>query len=225
MLFPGAIGLTVRFRAEAQARTLAHAKLKEREQLARELHDSVAHHVTAITLQAQAARAVLATRPEAASKALQAIEDEAKKTLSDLRGIVGALRDDASLLPQGRLEDIASFARDTGLAVVVEFTGDLAGLPESVERALYRLAQESITNAIKHARNATQIEIRVAAEVDAIHLSAQDDGDNAGARRNAGFGLVGMAERVALLRGTFAAGPTALGWRVDASLPRNGEAA
>lgn len=227
VMFPGAIGATMRFRAVAQERELDHAKLKEREQLARELHDSVAHHMTAITIQAQAARAVVATRPEAASAALKAIEEESRRTLAELRAIVGALRDDdaAALAPQGRVADIASFARDAGAtpAVLVELTGNLDGLPPVVERALYRLAQESITNAVKHAHNATRIEVRVAADTDSICLSAQDNGDTPSARRNPGFGLVGMAERAALLGGTFEAGPHAAGgWRVQATLPRKG---
>lgn len=228
MLFPCAIGAAIRFRARAQARDLEHAKLREREQLARELHDSVAHHVTAITIQAQAARAVVASRPDAAARALAAIEDESKRTLAELRAIVGALRDDetAALVPQGRIADIASFARAETPTILVELVGELDGVAIPVEQALYRLAQESITNALKHARNARSIQIRVASEGDAVHLTAHDDGDSVGAPVRRGFGLVGMAERAALLGGEFEAGPNAGGggWCVDAKLPRTGGA-
>ncbi|WP_236515357.1 sensor histidine kinase [Sandaracinus amylolyticus] len=227
LLFPGALGASVRFRAAGHRRELEHTKLREREQLARELHDTVAHHVTAIVIQAQAGRAVLAARPDAAAKALQAIEGEATRTLAELRAIVGALRDDeaAALAPQGRIADIEQLARSTGASptVEVELAGDLTGLRPSVESALYRLAQESITNAVKHARRASRIRVRVAAEGSVVRLTVCDDGETPSAHRNAGFGLVGMAERAALLGGTLEAGPsTAGGWRVDAALPRNG---
>lgn len=224
MLFPGAIGIALRFRAEAQAREVEHAKLLERSQLARELHDSVAHHMMAITIQAQAARA----RPDAAPAALSAIEDESKRTLAELRSIVGALRDEeeAALVPAGRITDVAAFAREAGatLAVVVELDGDLDGVAPAVERAVYRLAQESITNAVKHARGATRIDVRVVGDADVIRLTAQDNGESP-ARRASGFGLVGMAERVALVGGTFEAGPGSGGWSVQAVLPRKGRAA
>jgi signal transduction histidine kinase len=224
LFFPVVLGLSLRFRAAAQARDLEHAKLREREQLARELHDSVAHHVTAITIQAQAARAVLASRPEAAEQALIAIETESRRTLAELREIVGALREDgAAFAPAGRIADIAGLARSPGApALTVELSGDLEGLPASVERALYRLAQESLTNTIKHARDVTRVAIRVWAEGEHVHLTARDDGAPPGPRRGAGFGLVGMAERAASLGGTFSAGPAADGWQVDATLPRTG---
>jgi signal transduction histidine kinase len=223
--FPLVIGVSLRFRAAAQARDLEHARHMEREQLARELHDSVAHHMTAITIQAQAARAVVVAQPAAAERALLAIEAESRNTLAELRAIVGALRDDepGALTPAGRVADIAGFARDGGSppAVTVELTGNLEDLPPAVERTLYRLAQESITNAIKHAKNATRVAIRVAAEGNNIRLTAQDDGA-APTRRPSGYGLIGMAERAALLGGTFEAGPSPGGWRVDAMLPRKG---
>ncbi len=222
LLFPGAVGLALRFRAAAQTRELEHAKLREREQLARELHDSVAHHMMAITIQAQAARA----RPDAAGAALSAIEDESRRTLAELRSIVGALRSDderAALVPAGRIADVAAFARDAGetLAVVIDLGGDLEGVAPAVERAVYRMAQESITNAMKHARGATRVDVSVRGDGDTIHLVARDNGE-AHARAGAGFGLAGMAERAALVGGTFEAGPSEGGWRVRAALPRRG---
>jgi signal transduction histidine kinase len=222
MILPLSIGVGLRFRDEAQGRALTQARLLERAQLARELHDSVAHHLTAITLQAQAASAVLHSSPDDAAKALAAIADESKRTLFELRAIVGALRDDPTLTPAPGLAQLRDLARSsTRPTIDVAFLGDLDGLPAVVERALFRLAQEAVTNAIKHARNASTVTVRVVGEVAQVQLSARDDGEAPSAGR-AGFGLTGMAERVALLGGTFEAGPLpGRGWRVEAVLPRH----
>lgn len=223
LILPGTIGAVIRFRDEAQARSVDQARMLEREQLARELHDSVAHHMTAITLQAQAARAVLRSSPDDAANALAAIEAESKRTLVELRAIVGALRDDPTLTPAAGLAQIRDLARTSSRPTVdVAFVGDLEGLSAVMERALFRLAQEAVTNAIKHARNASTVTVRIVAEGPSIQLTARDDGE-AGAPGRAGFGLVGMAERVALLGGTFHAGPLPeRGWSVHAVLPRDG---
>ncbi len=223
MVLPGTLGAVARFRGEAQAREVEHARSREREQLARELHDSVAHHLTAITLQAQAARAVLRSSPDDAAGALAAIEAESKKTLVELRTLVGALRDDAALAPAAGLAQIRALAQSaTRPTVEVALVGDLDGLPAVMERALFRLAQEAVTNARKHARNASTVTVRIAGESADVQLTARDDGESVAAGR-AGFGLTGMAERVALLGGTFHAGPLPdRGWRVEATLPRAG---
>jgi signal transduction histidine kinase len=229
LLFPGALGLVVRFRAETQERAFSQARLLEREQLARELHDSVAHHMMAITVQAQAARAILSARPDDAKTALAAIEEESKQALTELRALVGSMREegDAALAPAGRITDLAVLAaRTTRPTIEVELSGNLEGLPPAVERAVYRVAQESITNAVKHARNATKIQVRISAGDPSIKLSVRDDGDSTGAIRGAGFGLIGMAERAALLGGSFEAGPLAQGgWQVAAVFPREGRRA
>ena len=225
MILPLTVGGVLRFRDEAQTRAVDQARLLEREQLARELHDSVAHHMTAITLQAQGARAVLRSSPDAAANALTAIEGEAKRTLVELRAIVGALRDDPTLAPASGLAEIRGLAQhSTRPAVEVAFAGNLEGLEPVLERALFRLAQESVTNAIKHARNASTVTLRIVGEGSDVQLVVSDDGE-ASSMRGAGFGLIGMAERVALLGGTFEAGPLPQrGWRVDALLPRAGVA-
>lgn len=216
LILPGTIGAVVRLRDEAQRRGLEQARSLERERLARELHDSVAHHLTAITLQAQAARAVIDGSPSDAKNALQAIEDEARRTLTELRGIVGALRDDeAALSPAGGIAELRALS---STLVHVE-VGAVGALSPMLERALFRIAQEAVTNSIKHARNATKVHVRLSAERD-VELTVSDDGEP-GARRGAGFGLIGMAERVALLGGTFEAGPASeRGWRVHAVIPR-----
>ncbi len=221
MLFPGSLGAVVRFRDEAQTRAVDQARLREREQLARELHDSVGHHITAIALQAQAARAVIQSSPEQAAKALAAIEGESKRTLVELRALVGALRDDPALAPPASLAQIRELARiSTQPRVEILFQGNLEGLTDVIERALFRLAQESVTNALKHAHDASRVTVRIAAEASNVHLSVRNDGV-AATRGRAGFGLVGMAERVSQLGGTFEAGPLPEGgWRVEAVLPR-----
>ena len=227
MLFPAALGASVRFRAHAHDRALEQARMREREHLARELHDTVAHHITAIVVQAQAGRAVMANRPEAALQSLGAIEDEAKRTLTELREVVGALREQeaAELAPQSRIADLERLARGghESLPVEVELVGELGGLRPSLESAIYRLAQESITNALRHARRASRVLVRVEADAGAVRLTVHDDGEVHVSRPRAGFGLVGMAERAALLGGTFEAGSCAQGgWRVEAVLPRQG---
>jgi len=223
-LLPAAIGLTMRFRAEAVRGEIRDARMAERQRLARELHDTVAHHVSAIAVQAQAARAVFATRPDAAADALRVIEQEASSTLDDMREIVGVLRDgtDAETVPQRGLRDIERLAleSDAGPAVEVRLSGELGDLSPSVEAGLYRLVQESVTNARKHAHQARQILITIAGTPDRILLTVDDDGEPA-TRRGSGFGLVGMEERAELLGGRFTAGPgTARGWHVQVDLPR-----
>jgi signal transduction histidine kinase len=230
LLLPAALGASMRYRAGNRLRERDQVKLREREQLARELHDTVAHHVSAIAVQAQAGRTLAASRPEAAVDALAVIEEAASRTLDEMRAIVGALRDgeEPDLAPQRGVADIERLARRAGDGprVAVELAGDLDGLRPLVGAAIYRLAQESITNAVRHARHATRIDVRVVGERDRVRLTVRDDGD-AGASGSgsppAGYGLVGMTERVALLGGTLEAGPgSGRGWTVTAVLPRNG---
>jgi signal transduction histidine kinase len=225
-----ALGASVRYRVSSRRRETDEVKLRERAQLARELHDTVAHHVSAIAIQAQAGR-TLASRPDAAVAALGAIEEEASRTLAEMRAMVGALRqgEEPELAPQRGVADIQRLARGPGDGprVEVELVGDLDGLRPSIDAALYRLAQESITNAVRHARHATWIDVRVSGDGDRVHLTVRDDGDAgpSAADSSAGYGLVGMAERAALLGGTLEAGPSADGgWTVTAVLPRGGRA-
>jgi signal transduction histidine kinase len=116
LLFPAALGAAVRYRATARLRELDQVKLREREQLARELHDTVAHHVSAIAIRAQAGRLVAASDPEAAVDALKVIEEEASRTLAELRDMVGVLREDeeADLAPQRGVADLERLAHTVG---------------------------------------------------------------------------------------------------------------
>jgi signal transduction histidine kinase len=222
LLFPGTLGAAVRYRTSSRVRELDQMRLREREQLARELHDTVAHHVSAIVIRAQAGRVVAATDPTAAVDALSIIESEASRTLAEMRVMVAGLRQDeaAAMAPQPGVADLGQLARGSRLPVDLELSGDLDDLGPSVGAALYRIAQESITNAVRHARAATRVDVRVAGDRDCVRLTIQDDGE-AGSAGPVGYGLVGMTERAALLGGSFEAGPGAdRGWTVQAVLPR-----
>jgi signal transduction histidine kinase len=219
------LGLIVRFATGAQHRARHDVRVRERQQLARELHDTVAHHVSAIVVRAQAGRVVAATRPGAAVEALGVIEGEAGRTLDELRTMVSALRDDADaeLTPQSGLGDLHRLAAATGGTPPVEIivSGSVDDLRPSVGAAVYRITQESITNVVRHARHASKVEVHVSGEDDRVCLTVRDDGDPAPPDTGAGYGLLGMSERAALLGGTLEAGPdTGRGWTVRAVLPR-----
>jgi signal transduction histidine kinase len=185
-----------------------------------------------MAIRAQAGIAMSATDPAAAVDALRVIEAEASRALAEMRAMVRVLRDaepaDREPSPRiGDLERLATRSR-TGPAVDVELRGDLDDLPPSVGAAIFRLAQESVTNARRHARHATRIEVRVAADETAVRLRVSDDGDSGAgpAAGSTGYGLIGMTERADLLGGTFEAGPNPdRGWTVTAVLPRTGSAA
>jgi signal transduction histidine kinase len=217
-------GAAFRYRAESWRRALDQIRSQERVGLARELHDMVAHHVSAIAVQAQAGRTLAGQRPEAALEALAVIEGEASRTLVEMRAMVRVLRDGAptDYTPQPGVADLASLARREPVPVVdVEVPGDLDELPLQVDAAVYRLAQEALTNALRHARNASRVEIRVVEGGGRLRLRVTDDGQIDPVRpASHGFGLLGMTERVQLLGGTLRAGPApGGGWAVDAELP------
>jgi signal transduction histidine kinase len=226
-----ALGAAFRYRSRARHREIDQAKLLEREALARDLHDTVAHHVSAIAIRAQAGLATSAADPAAATEALRVIEAEASRTLAEMRAMVRVLRrgEPVELAPAASIADLGRLATRArpGPDVEVEIVGDLGDVPEPVGAAIYRLAQESVTNARRHARHATRIEVRVAADEGAVRLRVSDDGDTGGGREPAapGYGLIGMIERASLLGGTCEAGPApGRGWTVTAVLPRTGPA-
>lgn len=226
LLFPAALGASVRFRARARRRDYDEAKLLEREQLARELHDAVAHHVSAIVIHAQAGRLLAASDPDAAQRALATIESEASRTLGEMRSIVGVLRrGEAELAPQRTLVDLGMLAHseESSPAVEVELEGNLDDVRPAIQAAIFRIAQESITNARRHARHATQVTVRVAADAETVTLTVTDDGDASyfDADSDSGYGIVGMTERATLHGGTLEAGPSNhRGWTVRAELPK-----
>ncbi len=226
LVLPVTIGAVPRYQQASRAQELDSIRSRERAELARELHDTIAHHVSAIAVRAQAGRAVAATRPDAATDALAIIEEEASRALEEMRSMVGALRDgDAELVPQQGAIDVERLADASGPGpkITVSLTGALAGLRPSVDAACYRLAQEAVTNALRHAHRATLVKVSVTGTDDDIRVVVDDDG-RGGVPGPLGFGLVGMSERAKLLGGTCTAGPRPDGgWRVCASLPRHGE--
>lgn len=227
LLFAATLGAAIRYRSMAREQLVRQAKLHEREQLARELHDTVAHHVSAIVIQAQAGLVIArASGPDGATDALETIEREAARTLTEMRSMVGTLRDgqnQPSLTPQGRLADIESLAKQVAsLRVDVEFHGDLKNLAPAVEGAIYRVVQESVTNTQRHAQLATRVEVTVQGDASQVQVTVSDDGAHNTVSDPPGYGLVGMSERVTLLGGTLTAGPKPdRGWRVRAVLPRS----
>jgi signal transduction histidine kinase len=222
-----ALGWAVRSQHDAQQRRLEQVKAEERVLLARELHDTVAHHVSAIAVQAQAGRALAATSPSSPLEALEVIEAEASLTLAEMRAMVRVLRNKApaNYAPQPGVVDLErlSGASPTGPRVEVTISHELAALPRAIDAAVFRIAQEAVTNALRHARNATLVDVRVAGDQSTVSLAVRDDGD-ADPRDpdpDSGFGLAGMVERALLLGGTCQAGPCpGGGWAVVATLPR-----
>jgi signal transduction histidine kinase len=196
----------------------------ERDAIARELHDLVAHHVTGIVVQAQAARLVADTRPDVTANALSSIERAGADALSSMRAMVGALRadrDDAPIAPTATLDDIRQLAtsRSIALPVVVSLDSTAERLPSSVMASLHRIAIEALTNARRHGTGATTVDVAVACGPQDVTLSVTNDGAVVTDRQQ-GFGLVGITERVAALGGQFEAGPRPTGgWAVTAVLP------
>ena len=222
-----ALGWAVRSQHGARERRLEQVKSEERVLLARELHDTVAHHVSAIAVQAQAGRALAGTRPSSPLEALEVIEVEATRTLAEMRAMVRVLRNEApaDFAPQPGVADLErlSGASPAGPRVEVTVSGDLTDLPAAIDAAVFRIAQEAVTNALRHARNATLIDVRVVGESSTVSLVVRDDGDPdpADLVPEAGFGLTGMVERALLLGGECRAGPCPeRGWAVSATLPR-----
>jgi signal transduction histidine kinase len=227
-LFSAALGASIRFHAMSRTRDIEQAKLRQRNQLARELHDTVGHHVSAIAIQAQAGRTLAASDPDRALRTLDTIEEAASRALAEMRAMVSILREgaEADLAPQPGLADLEHLARavEAPPRVDVQLSGDLDDLNPAVEAALYRIAQESITNAGRHARDATLIAIEVRGDEREVRLMIRDDGHPVpAAQATSGYGLVGMAERATLLGGTLRAGPSPdRGWTVNAVFPKGG---
>lgn len=219
-----AFAAVFRYRADLWQRQQREIRNDERVALARELHDIVAHHVSAIAVQAQAGGVVAGVQPEKAIEVLAAIESEASRTLAEMRSMVRVLRDDDAVAyaPQPGVADLPALARtDPTPTVEVRLDGSADRLAGPVDTALYRIAQESLTNAVKHARGATRVRIDVCRAGDAVRLRVSDDGSiGPGPVPDPGFGLLGMAERAQLLGGFFSAGPGPDGgWVVEAELP------
>jgi len=219
-----ALAAVFRYRADLWHRQQREIRNEERVGLARELHDTVAHHVSAIAVQAQAGGVVVDSQPEKAAEVLAAIESEASRTLAEMRSMVRVLRDEDAVghSPQRGVADLPSLARgDATPTVEVALQGSLTRLDRPVDAALYRLAQEALTNAVRHARSASRVRIEVRREGEDVRLRVSDDGRaEPGPAPQPGFGLLGMGERAQLLGGSLNAGPgPGGGWLVEAVLP------
>lgn len=199
------------------------AVAEERARIARELHDEVAHAMSVIAVQADAAEGALAQDPALVERPLVAIRETARAALADMRHVLGALRgsEDAQLTPEPGLERIGTLvehARADGLDVALCVEGEPSPLPAAVDLAAYRVLQEGLTNVRKHA-GAGHVEIVVRYGRDAVAIEVVDDGDGTGAGGGAGHGLAGLRERVTLLGGEFIAGPRHRGFALRATLP------
>ncbi len=204
--------------AEAERRADA---LAERNRLARELHDSVGHALSIVTVQAAAAGRVLEGDPEFVRQALQAIEESARGALEDLDHVLGLLRAEqrAATAPQRTLRDLDDLLRRTGMTVDAKLAGDPAKVPAAVSREAYRIVQEGLTNAMRHAGE-VPVTLRLAVDGDRLDLEMINPLGAAQDRRpSGGRGLPGIRERVSVLRGAMTAGPDDGRWRVAVTIP------
>jgi signal transduction histidine kinase len=200
------------------------AVLEERTRIARELHDIVAHDVSVMLVQAQAARRTAMIDPESARGAIAAVEDTGREALGELRRLLGVLRrgdEELALAPHPSLahvDTIVDRVRATGLPVELEIAGERRPLAPGIDAAAFRIVQEALTNVVKHA-GASHAQVRVAYDPVAVELVVSDDGAAAGPVRD-GPGIVGLRERVALYGGELLArrrGST--GFELRARLP------
>ncbi|NRQ33474.1 sensor histidine kinase [Nonomuraea sp. NN258] len=204
----------------------AQAALAERARIARELHDVVAHHMSVIAIQAEAVPLRAAGDPVQLTAGLAEIRTLSLAAIAELRQVLGVLRDDdgrTDTAPQpglDRLDDLVDQARAAGLKVLLERPSSLGEVPQAVGLSAYRIVQESLSNAMRHAPGAS-VAVGVARDDDGVRLRvANGPGARPGDSPGAGHGLVGMRERAALLGGTLDAGPVAGGgFQVTATLP------
>jgi signal transduction histidine kinase len=211
--------------AEAQ-----RAVAEERARIARELHDVVAHSMSVMVVQAGAARRVLDADPAQAAGALQAIEVTGRDALDEMRRLLGVLREDgspASLAPQPSLRELPNLiaqVAESGLAVTLATEGPPRDLPAALGLSAFRIVQEALTNALKHAGPSASAVITVRYRDDDVEIEVADDGRGASATAiangSSGHGLLGMRERAGLFGGELTAGPRAGGgFVVRARLP------
>jgi signal transduction histidine kinase len=218
----------LRLRAETLERLAADreraAVAEERARIARELHDEVAHAMSVIAVQADAAEGALAHDASLVQPPLVAIRDTARSALADMRRVVGALRADDEAIPHApepglaRIGTLLDHARAAGLGVEVRVEGDRAPLPPAVDVAAYRVLQEGLTNVRKHA-NARHAEVVLHYGPEELALAVIDDGDGSGAGGGSGHGLTGIRERVSLLGGEVHARSEPHGFALRATLP------
>ena len=200
--------LLERDREEAARAAVAH----ERARIARELHDLVAHGLAVTVLQAQAAQRVLTEDPAAARKSLASIETLGRQGLAELRRLLELLdeRGEASPLDPAptlaRLDELVEQVREAGLPVTLTVHGSRGDVPAGVDLSAYRIVQESLTNALKHAGQGARVDLSLTYRPDELEIVVADDGPAASSLPGAGRGLIGMRERVGLYGGSLEAG-------------------
>ena len=215
-----------------QDRLAREAVQDERVRIARDLHDIIGHTLNLIVVQAGAARTVFQSRPDQALESLNSIETTARQSLSDMELMLGILRppeaEAAPFSPQpglGQLDRLAEQFTEAGLPVEVNVAGEPQKLPASLDLSAYRIVQEALTNALKHAGPA-RARVAVSYLADKLEVDIVDDGQGSGDDRHkagGGRGLIGMRERVTLFGGELDVGPAPDGgFRVHASLPLEG---
>jgi signal transduction histidine kinase len=214
--------------AQRQQDGARRAAAEERVRIARDLHDVVAHHISVIAVQAEAAQEVLAAHPERAERAMATVAETARTALGELRRMLGLLRSDAGRAPQpdlGAVDELVASVRGAGLAVEVRTTGPARPVDGVVGVTAYRIVQEALTNVLRHA-DARRACVDLAFDADALVIRVADDGRGPRAARpgatngGGGQGLVGMRERVTVLGGRLETGPAPDGgFTVEARLP------
>ena len=203
------------------------AAFEERTRIARELHDVIAHSVSLMVIQAGGARLVMDAEPDRAEESLLSVERAGRDALAEMRALLGALgdgRDPRALAPQhglAAIDGLLAAARESGVNADLHVAGEPATVSPALDLCAYRIIQEALTNAIKHAAPA-HADVRVSWQAGALELEIADDGRGSGVVNSAGggHGIAGMRERVALHGGRIDAGPRASGgFAVRAQLP------
>ena len=224
-----------RFRAERVAATRVSRQIdqrrrrsEERLRVARDLHDVIGHNISLINVQASMGLDLMDSQPEQARAALSAIKSASKEALEELRTMLTTLRQDDDAAPRSpapgldRLPELIELTRAAGLSVEVEVAGKAPPLPAAVQLAAYRIIQESLTNAARHAGRA-RVMVRLSYDDAAVHVEIDDDGkvpSGEGSAIGTGSGITGMRERAAALGGDLSVGfRHGGGFRVSARLP------
>lgn len=196
---------------------------RARAEVARELHDVVAHSLSVIVVQAEGAKALATKKPEAAIEALDVIARTGRSSIEEMRRIVSLLRgeSDADFGPSPSLPQIPEMVAKAGPRITLEMPEELPPVPESLGLTVFRVVQESVTNFLKHAGPTAQAIATITCEPEAIDIRVTDDGVGVQASTEGrGAGVRGMRERVAAMGGTFKAGPrTGGGYEVKVRLP------
>ncbi|MFJ9246874.1 sensor histidine kinase [Streptomyces sp. NPDC101776] len=199
----------------------------ERARVAREMHDILGHTLAVIVGLAGGAAGLAEAKPKRGADTLRIIAESGRGALAELRRLLAVIHDDepgdTPLAPQPGLADLGALmkrVRSAGRAATLRLEGQLTGLPEGVQLAVYRIVQEALTNTLKHAAPDTTVEVTVTADAEAVHITVEDTGPRQTAGTDElGKGLVGMRERAALYGGQVAAGPNSRGgWTVRALL-------